>query len=312
MVSSHAFDAWKNPGNVKTTVIIGLGVLALFFFNFLFRRSRAGQRLHAWLESFERFGQHFVRITIAVAILFSAQSLSFLGPELHLSLFPHMHVVQVALYLIGVMIALGVLTELAALTGIIIFIWSFFVYGGYVVTYLNYLGELIALLLFGLRAFSLDRFLFGPLKRFENFRKYESAIIRIFYGAALLYAAVTVKLLHPELTIEVVKNWNLTQFHWLFPSDPLLVTLGAALAEAAIGIFIILGFELRLTVLISLFYITLSLLYFRELVWPHLLLYGISFNLLVSPERFSLDSILFKKREGTKAVEGELPARANI
>ncbi len=52
---------------------------------------------------------------------------------------------------------------------------------------------------------------------------------------------------------------------------------------------------MRLTILISLFYITLSLLFFRERVWPHLLLYGISFNLLVQPETFTIDHILFKK-----------------
>jgi hypothetical protein len=160
-------------------------------------------------------------------------------------------------------------------------------------TYLNYLGEIIVLLLFGLRVWSVDGVLFGPLKRFPRLAPYETTIIRIFYGTALIWAAVTVKLIHPELTVTVVNNWNLTRFHWLFPSDPLLVTLGAGIVEAVIGIFIIFGFEMRMTILISLFYITLSLLYFRELVWPHILLYGISFNLLVEPESFTLDHLLF-------------------
>ncbi len=198
------------------------------------------------------------------------------------------------------MILFGFMTELAAAIGIGIFISAFLVFGTYMFTYSNYLGEFIVLLLFGMRAFSIDTYLFGPLRRFHNFEKYETLIIRIMYGFALIYAAIVVKLLHPDLTTSVVTTWNLTQFHWLFPSDPLLVAFGAGIVECVIGLFIIFGFEMRLTVLISLFYITLSLLYFREMVWPHILLYGISFNLLVQPETFTLDHLFFERKPGEK------------
>lgn len=299
--SGHAFDALKNPDNIHITIVIGLSVLLLLFLNFLFRRSAVGQRAHASLERYSRFGPHFVRLTIAAALFFSAASNTFLGPELHGSLFPYPHLLQITLYAISVMIAIGFLTELAAFAGIVIFVSSLFVYGPYIFTYLNYFGELIVLCLFGMRVFSLDKYIFGPLRRFRTFEKYETVIVRTVYGLALIYAAITVKLLHPDLTVSVVNTWNLTQFHWLFPSDPLLVTFGAGIVESIIGLFIIFGFEMRLTVLISLFYITLSLLYFRELVWPHLLLYGISFNLLVQPEVFTLDHLLFKHHRKAKA-----------
>ncbi|PIR83115.1 hypothetical protein COU19_02370 [Candidatus Kaiserbacteria bacterium CG10_big_fil_rev_8_21_14_0_10_56_12] len=293
--SLHAFDALRNPVDLHITLAIVLAVLLVYVLNFWFRLSRAGQNVTAFFERFARLGPHLVRITIAAALIFSAASDSFLGPELHLGLLPYPGVVKLALYLMGVLIALGLFTELVALAGVVIFLASLFTYGHYVFTYLNYFGELVVLFLFGMRVASLDRYLFGPLRRLRVFEKYETLIVRVLYGLALLYAAVTIKLLHPALTLDVVNNWNLTQFHWLFPSDPLLVTLGAGLVEAAIGLFIIVGFEMRLTVLISLFYITLSLLYFRELVWPHFLLYGISLNLLVQPETFTLDHLIFKE-----------------
>lgn len=295
-VSDHAFAALKDPNNLRTTLIIAVSVWIFLGLNFWFRRSDIGQRFHAFFERFSHLGEHFIRITIAIAFLFSALSYTFLGPELHGNLLPYAHVIQLALLSISIMIAVGYLTELAALIGIVIFFISFFVFGPYVFTYLNYLGELIVLLLFGMRTYSFDKYLFGSLKRFQHLQKYATVIVRIFYGMALVYAAITVKLLHPDLTVLVVKSYNLTQFHLLFPSDPLLVTLGAGIVEAVIGIFIIIGFQMRLTVLVSLFYITLSLLFFREMVWPHLLLYGISFNLLVQPETFTLDNLFFKKR----------------
>ncbi|HWC57734.1 MAG TPA: hypothetical protein VG621_02190 [Candidatus Paceibacterota bacterium] len=299
--SGHAFDALKNPHNVHITIKIALSVIVLLVLNFFFRKSRLGARWSAFLERYAHLGPHFVRITIAIAFFFSAVSYSFLGPELHESLFPHAILIRIALFAISVMIAIGFLTELAALVGMVIFLYSFGIFGPYIFTYLNYLGELIVLFLFGMRVFSVDRYLFGRLRRFPLFEKYETVIVRILYGLALSYAAITVKLLHPELTVLVVNTWHLTQFHWLFPSDPLLVTFGAGVVELIIGLFILVGFEMRLTIFISLFYITLSLLYFRELVWPHLLLYGISFNLIVQPQVFTLDHLLLKKHRVAKS-----------
>jgi hypothetical protein len=295
--SGHAFAALENRHDLKITLIIVAATLIALVLNLLFRRTRLGARLHAWPERFSKYGTHFVRITLAVAFFFSAWSGSYLGPELHSDLFPHSGLLRIALFILAGMIALGVFTELAALASIGIFLYSLHVFGPYMLTYLNYFGEFVVLLLFGLRAFSLDRYLFGPVKRFRNFKKYETTIVRVFYGLALIYAAINVKLLHPAITLDVVNTWHLTRFHWLFPSDPLLVTLGAGVVETVIGLFILFGFEMRLTVLVSLFYITLSLLYFRELVWPHLLLYGISFNLIVQPENFTLDHLFFRRRD---------------
>ena len=294
--SLRAFTALNNPQNLHLTLVIVGCTLVGLIANFLLRRTRLGTKMHLFLERYARFGTHFIRIAIAVAFFFSAASYTFLGPELHLDLVPYAHLVQIALYAMSVMIFLGIFTELAAAMGLILYLVGWFVFGSYLLTYLNYFGELVVLLLFGIRAFSIDRLLFGRLRRFRTFEKHETTIVRVAYGLALMYAAVTVKLLHPELTVTVIHDWHLTQFHWLFPSDPILVTFGAGVVEFIIGLFIAVGFELRLTVLVSLFYITLSLLYFRELVWPHLLLYGISFNLLVQPERFTLDRILFKRR----------------
>lgn len=295
-ITPHVLDALKDTSNLWVGGLVALGVFALVVADILFRRSTRGQRFYAALEGYSHYGQHFIRIAIAVAFFFAATSDTFLGPELHGALFPHPYVVQLTLFAISFMIAVGLFTELAAVAGIALYIWSFFVYGPYVFTYLNYLGELIVLVLFGMRVASFDRYIFGRLKRFTAWEKYKTVVVRIAYGFSLLWAAVTIKLLHPDILVTVVNTWHLTQFHWLFPSDPLLITLGAGIVESLIGICIIFGLEMRLVVLVSLFYITLSLFYFQELVWPHLLLYGISFNLLVQPEYFSVDRWLFRKR----------------
>ncbi|MDE2001846.1 MAG: hypothetical protein KGI60_04770 [Patescibacteria group bacterium] len=294
--SAHALDALRNPNNVRITLEVVIGVLALLAANYFFRESAWGRRFHQAIERLAPYGPLFVRAAIAAAFFYSALSWSFLGPELVLQQMPWPAVMRGVLFLCSGLIALGFLTEFAGLLALVLFTIGFFVFGLYLMTYLNYLGEIIVLLLFGMRKWSLDGLLFGPRKLFSTWEQYGTSIVRVFYGLALSYAAVNVKFLHPDLTVRVVTDWHLTQFHWLFPSDPLLVVLGAGLSELAIGLFIIFGFEMRLTVAISLFYITLSLLYFRELVWPHLMLYGISLNLIVQPEVFTVDHLLFKER----------------
>ena len=292
----EALKALENPVDLRLFFIIAISIIVALGLNFTLRRFSVGKKIGESFEKLSSYGPLFVRAAIATAFFFSAASMSFLGPELPLSHMPFAHVLQILLYVASVCIALGFLTEVAALITLVIFTMGFFVYGSYLITYLNYLGEIIVLVLFGMRKWSIDGLMLGVTKRLPRLQKYETTIIRICYGIALIFAAITVKFLHPALTIQVVNQWNLTQFHWLFPHDPILVTLGAGLSEFAIGLFIILGFEMRLTVLISLFYITLSLFFFRELVWPHLMLYGISFNLLVQPEVFTLDHIFFDRK----------------
>lgn len=295
VTSLDSFKALQNPANLTLTIEIMLGVGVLLLIGIFFWRSRWGRWCDLRLRSIDWWGPLSIRVAISTSLLASALTGSFLGPELSLSLLPFAQLMQIALIVISLMILVGWLTELAAGAALIIFTIGFFVFGAYLATYLNYLAELVVLLLFGMRQWSVDQLIFGQLGRFKKLRHYEPTIIRVGYGLALIYAAVNIKLIHPLLTETVVTQYHLTQFHWLFPSDPVLVTLGGALAEITIGLFIILAFQIRLTVLISLFYITLSLLYFREAVWPHLMLYGISISLFLNGGgRLTLDDWISK------------------
>lgn len=296
--SFRALNALRDQHNVLIFSEIAGAVFLLLVLNFFFRRSAPGRRFHEWLERPAFMGPIVIRLAIGAAFFYSALSWSFLGPELPLQTFPWAGLMRISLFAASGMILAGFLTELAALFALILFTFGFFFFGAYLMTYLNYLGELVVLLLFGMRRWSFDVWMFGPLGRLRRWERYAPVMVRVSYGVALVFAAITVKFLHPDLTVSVVSNWHLAQFHWLFPSDPLLITLGGGLAELVIGLLIIFGFEMRLTVFISLIYITLSLLYFRESVWPHFLLYGISINLLIQPETFTLDRALFGGKSG--------------
>lgn len=291
----NIFLALQNPDNLRIFLIISFGVAIFVVANFIFRHSQIGKKIYKRLSVFEKFSPLPVRVTVAISLFYSAYTGSFLGPEIPLASLPFSDLARVFLYLTSFLFLFGFLTEIAAVLSLAVFVLGFITRGSYLITYFNYFGEFISLLFFGSRLFSFDRIIFGRLKRFVNFEQYEGTIIRVSYGIALSFAAISVKFFHPLLPLAVVKEYNLTQFHLLFPQDPLLLVLGAAICELAIGLFIILGFQTRLVVLISLFYITLSLLFFKEAVWPHLILYGISFNLLLNDGgKLSLDNFFDK------------------
>lgn len=291
----NAFTALNEKGNIETFLLIALGIIAVLALNFYFRRTKVGQFLHNQIERLSVFGPIVVRIAISASIFFSAWYSSFLGPEIPLSALPYGEVIRVVLFIVSGLFLLGLFVEVAAFATLLVYIVAFLKFGPHLFSYLNYLGGLLTLMFLGSRFLSFDRLFFGARQRFPKLKQYETAIVRVCYGLGIIYAAVVVKLLHPAVPLMVVTQYHMTDFHMLFPSDPLLVVLGATLSEIAIGIFIIFGFELRLTVLVSLFYITLSLFFFKEQVWPHFLLYGISLNLLFNRETFTLDNFFDKR-----------------
>jgi hypothetical protein len=301
----NIFDSLRDPHNLKLFFTISIGIGLAFLANLFFRHSAIGAKLRGIVEKGHVMGPIFVRLAVATSFFYSAATWSFLGPELSLHDFPYGGAIRIILYALSAMFLLGIFVEVASLVGLGIFILAIHQYGWYMLAYFNYFGEFIVLILFGLRVFSFDRLFFGKGNRLQALEKYKTTVVRVCYGVALGFAAIYVKFLHPALTYTVVTEYKLTQYHWLFPGDPLFVVLGAALSELAIAICIIIGFQLRFVVLISLFYITLSLLFFKEAVWPHYLLYGISLNLIFDKEVFTFDNLIDKYWPfGRKKVKG--------
>ncbi|HSX25180.1 MAG TPA: DoxX family membrane protein, partial [Candidatus Andersenbacteria bacterium] len=98
-------------------------------------------------------------------------------------------------------------------------------------------------------------------------------ILRILFGTALIYASMYAKFLHSDLALDTVNDYHLTQF---FPFTPLFLVLGAFLIETLIGLAFMLGFAIRFFALFFLTFLTMSILFFGESVWPHAILFGVA------------------------------------
>lgn len=294
--TAHLIRAATTPSNWLCMFAIAVGVIFVLGVSLWFWRSHLGAMTDRFLKRGAPGGLVFMRLMLAAVFFYSALTHAFLGPEISTRGVPWHVALQFFMYLVSVCFLFGVFTELAALVALFIFILMIPSASPFINSYIYYIGELAALLIFGSRILSVDKRLFGLKRWTHKWRDYETLIVRVFFGLGLLYAALYVKVMHAAVTLQVVNEYHLTRFHALFPHDPLLVVLGAAVVESTIAIFLIIGFQVRLTVLVMLFYLTLSLLFFGEVVWPHLVLYGISIYLLCKGAgKWSVDNYVLKR-----------------
>lgn len=294
--SINVLDALKNPDNILIILYVGTGMLVVFGLYYLFFTSRLGIALDRRIKKLEPLGHVVLRVALALSFIASAYFNSFLGPEIPLISLPLGLALKPVLYIIGVFLLVGLFSEIVGMIGLAILLLVTLVYKDYTITYFNYYGEFIALILYGSMVFSLDSLLLKASWFAKKFHDWEIPLIRITYGISILYPAITIKLLHPAIILQIVNQYKLNQINWLFPSDPLLISLGSGLTQVALGLFIIIGFETRLNSLATLVLYVLSIMFFQEAVWPHYILLALALYLAINNGgEYSIDNLLQKQ-----------------
>ena len=278
----NVFSALQSAGNLRVAITVGICSAVGVILYFLFQYSALGQKFEAAINKLEGFGHVILRIALAASLLASANFNSFLGPEIPLTSIPFGIALKYFLYVLGIMLLLGLWSEIVGTISLCILLLATWVYKDYMLTYANYFGEFVALMLFGSRVFSVDGLVYKTKTWAKKYHNLELAVIRITYGVSIMYPAITYKLLHAAVIIDIVKRYNLTQFHWLFPHDPLLISLGTGLAQVAVGLCLIFGFETRLNTLVTFVLLVMSVTYFKEAVWPHYILLALCLYLIIN------------------------------
>ncbi len=205
---------------------------------------------------------------------------------------------QIFFLLAGLSITLGIFTRPFALLLALIYLYSAWIYGWYVLTYTDHIGLYILLILLGGGGLSLSRRLHinevNAPAFIERLRPLAFPIMRACLGFGVLFASVYAKYLYSSLALNVVVLYDLTKY---FPFDPLFVVLGALIIEFLIGLLLFFGVAIRWTLVFLAFWLTLSLLYFQEMIWPHIILFGLAISLFMHGyDRFTLEGRLLKKR----------------
>lgn len=301
--NSTEVGIWKalhNAHNIQLFIFFGTligGVMALAAY---IKYRGTFDKLGSSVDKGSGFAIALIRIAFGGSLIVSATNNALYGPELPLHSFAGGAAIRIILLLAGVALVAGVATRVSAIIAGAIWFYALLLKGPYLFTYSNYIGEAIALVFLPLTVLSIDNWLVkaGKIKKPKMaYAEYSFPVARVLFAFSLLYTALTIKFTHTLLTLDVVNDYHLTRY---FPFEPLFIVLGAALIEVLVAVAFMLGLLERFTAVIFLFVMTLSLLFFKESVWPHYLLIALGVGMLIhKPDKFTLDSKLFVHKKKT-------------
>lgn len=290
----HPFSVLRHSHDLKTFIVYGLAIGVSLFIALYLKSRPTIQRLGRFIDKATYFAPDIIRLSLGASLVAAAHFHSVFGPELPVGLFPAHQLLEPFLYISGLFIILGLFSRFWGLVVSAFWLFTFIDHGWYMLTYLNYLGEALALALIPRQNISLDALIFKAKKTKSMIGEWAMPVARIMFGLALLYAAVNVKFVTAKLSLDVVNQYHLTNY---FHFDPLFVVLGAGLVEILMAVLFTLGLLQRVNSLAFMTFITLSLLFFKEAVWPHYLLLGLATGIFLhKPDRLALDGRLFRRR----------------
>jgi uncharacterized membrane protein YphA (DoxX/SURF4 family) len=271
-------------------IFVGIGIVY-----YLTKHGFLAKALRRFLKQIKIYAPTIARVFIGLSFIYGSHYNALFGPEVPLSELGAPHLLQWVLMVCGAMLLVGIFSRVAAVIGLVIYFYALSIVGVYLTSYINYLAEFILIIVAGGGVLSVDSLIChvtGKENKAAKFeKKYGGLILRLGLGIALLFAAINIKILHSQLSLDVISQYHLTKY---FPFDPLFVVLGAALVEIAIALFYIFGLMVRLNTIIFLSFITASLLFFGEAVWPHLILFGISLAIFAyGYDRYTLEAKVF-------------------
>lgn len=279
--------------------IIGFLIISVFLISI---SATLENKFDGTLIKLKHFAPFISRVTIGLAFMFCAYEATMFGPELPFSemFYGWSFFAQIVFAILGVMMIFGIYTRTAGLLSLGLFGIGLYHYGFYMVTYTNYLAEMLVLILIGSHKFSVTP-LHTPWWRItkllnyltKEYGEFAFMILRIGFGVSLIYASVYAKIIHNQLALAVVNDFNLVS---VFGFTPEFIVLGAAIIEILLGLFIILGIEIRFNAIVLNIFLTLSLIYFGEAVWPHIILIGLPIAFFCyGYDKYSLEGYFFKK-----------------
>ena len=290
-----------------------LGILGVIFIFFISTIRFLEKKIDPFLERIRIYAPLIARVTVGLSFLAAAYYQATYGPELPIASTYGQFVglATVVLIVIGILIIFGLFTRVAAFIALSMYSIAVYFHGIYMFTYINYFGEIMVLLFLGAHSFSLDKWMasknlsFIPnkttyLNRFwkkiyDFIAPRSFAILRVFFGMSLIYASAYAKIIYNNLALLTVYKYHLDT---IFHQEAHFLVLGAAIIELLIGIFFILGIEIRFTALFLLSFLTASLFFFGEVVWPHIILIGIPIAFIFyGYDQYSLEGYLFSKKK---------------
>ena len=279
-----------------------IAILTVFIVFFASITRMAENFFNPFFARMRRYAAPIARITIGIAFVASGYYGATYGPELPLaSAFgSYAWIASIALMGIGLFTIVGIFVRAMAALSVLLFAYAVYLHGVYMLTYVNYLGETMGLLILGSHHGAWPKLVKNWRDKLAAaFAPYAFVILRVCFGISFLYSALYAKIVHNDLALQVASlplAGHAISLAQALGFEPHFLVLGAAIIEVVIACFYILGIETRFTSLFILFWLSLSLWWFGESVWPHIVLIGIPLAFICyGYDKYSLEGRFFKR-----------------
>lgn len=304
--SVSIFEPLKSSHNVKVFLTYSAIIIFVILMALILKSLPVFKKIGQFIDKGTFFAPDLIRVFFGVSLIFSALHNGVFGPELPIDNFSFHQLLKPLMFGAGLLLILGIRTKFLGYIAAGLWLFAFLDRGWYLLNYANYLGEAIALILMPNQIFSLDslvaRWRHKKSKPKSSSERWAIPVARVLFGFSLLYAAINVKFVTTTLSLDVVNSYDLTRY---FHYDPLFVVLGAGMIELLIATLYMLGLLNRLNSVVFMVFMTASILFFKESVWPHYLLMGLAFGIFIhKPDKLALDGKLFKSHN---RLNGKLP-----
>jgi uncharacterized membrane protein YphA (DoxX/SURF4 family) len=247
------------------------------------------------LHRIKKFAPFIMQITLGATLLLSAYHGAIFGVELPLEdIFGSWAIIaQWWMYVAGVMLLLGIFPRAAGFGVLLLFIPILLVQEWQTVHHAIYLGEGLTILLFG-GSYELVHSPLESVVRLErtlrlHLHKYKFVLLRIAFGLSVIYASFYRRFIFNDDLLQIISQQGLV-------ADPSFLLLLILLVEIGIGIFFIIGFEIRFAAIIYAALLIISMVVFGEAIWSHITLIGTSLAMFTHGyDRYTLGGQLFER-----------------
>jgi len=269
---SFLLSALQNPLNVKIISITAVAVFCLVWLipkiGFL-RRKLAFIDSHA--SSYKDLVPWMARLSLGIALIGAGTSGYLINPVVQTIDFSQIQIIA------GFMLLAGFLNVLVVPVVVYLFVVAL-LRDWYLVGALDVLVLALILFINDSRRPGVDDIIGIPDIKISKWKKYIPIIARVGTGFGLLFLALYEKILNPHLSAFVVEATELTS---VVPVSPEMWVLSAGVIEVILGVFLIVGYRVRLVSVITFFVLASSFFYFKEDVSSHITLFGITSILFI-------------------------------
>lgn len=280
-------------------IVIGFILISIFLISI---SATMENKFDGSLVKLKKYAPFVSRFTVGLAFIACAYNGALFGPELPFEkIFGDSTLLaQIVFTMLGTFMIFGLFSRTAGLLGLAIFVLAVFTHGTYMFTYISYFAEFLVLIMVGGHKFAAaeEHHHWWQLEDTLNYLSYKYGelsflILRVGFGISLIFSAVYAKIIHNQLALAVVYEYNLVD---VFAMPAEFIVFGAAMVEIMLGVLFILGIEIRFNAIVINIFLSLSLFYFQESVWPHIVLIGIPIAFFCyGYDKYSLEGYFFKK-----------------